>query len=346
MLLVALGGCKQLKEIAKEELGASVSLEIDDARLVKQLEARGAAASETPEFDKAMNITIDAIGADPAVAASGEKLLGRVGNDRNIAPAAEAIIASFSQSKELQQLMAKLQANNPGISAEQLGAKVEQRIDKVTNSAAFDSAFDKSFDDVLRKPALAQAFDRFGTKVANNAHMNKAIERALGEDVFSATMNKRLTELNGGERPDRAKATDLLLEHAFTEARLTKFYVDFIGLPATRKHLATATRKLLDSPAFTTHLAKALKTILDDPVFQQQALELMATMLEDNPSEADLMAALDPLFARPAIETALAGFVDAIIDDPTLGAIGDDALKEIANDAMARAAIKKLLVDW
>ena len=96
LLLVALGGCKQLKEIAKEELGASVSLEIDDARLVKQLEARGAAASETPEFDKAMNITIDAIGADPAVAASGEKLLGRVGNDRNIAPAAEAIIASVA----------------------------------------------------------------------------------------------------------------------------------------------------------------------------------------------------------------------------------------------------------
>jgi hypothetical protein len=331
---------------ALSSLGAPKVLEIDEPRLLTEVDARAAKAAGGTAVEAEMDATLEAVAKDPALAAAGEALLAKLGQAPEVAQVGGAIVAKLGESKEMIALMQKLAAENPGATPDELGAIVGKRVDAATSGPAFDKAFDDAFEVLLAKPAVSGAFDRFGTAVANNTHMTKALHDVVSTGLTDAEATKRLTVLNSGAFPDKSRATDLLLEHAFTEARFEAFFVELFRLDATRRHLAVALTKLMKSPTVLDRVAKAVGTIMTDPGFEKAAMAVMMTMLSDNPTTEGIAAGLTPILSSPATEAALVALIDGALADPGLQAIGDQAVAAIASDAEVVAALKKLLVDW
>jgi hypothetical protein len=345
MLSLPVFGCGKLEELSKAS-DPNAPIEFDMIRLTGEFEARASAAGTAPVVEKAATDCFETISADPLVAAAGERLLSALAESPKLATIGAAIVQSLGESPQLVQIVTKLMTDNPGMGPDAVGEAVGQRIEQVTSGPAFDRAFDQSFDKVLATPAVVQSLANLQTVVANNPYLMGIIRGAIKEDEHQVSWAKRLTELNGGKRPSSSEATELLLEHWFSAGRLERFYVDLFSLPATRAQLAITVVKLIDSPSFVAHLSDALELVAREPQVQQQVVDVLNTMLLDQPSEADLTAVLEPLLTTPGFALALAGFIDALVQDPTLAPIGVDALEALANDASVRALIDDLMTDW
>jgi hypothetical protein len=345
MLSLPVLGCGKLDELSKAS-DPNAPIEFDMTRLTGEFESRVSAAATAPAVEQAATACFETISADPLVAAAGERLLSALAESPKLATVGAAIVQALGESPPLQQIVTQLIADNPGMSPDAVGDAVGQRIEQVTSGPAFDRAFDQSFDKVLATPAVVKALANLQTAVANNPYLIGIIRGAIKDDEHLASWTKRLTELNGGKRPSSSEATNLLLEHWFTAGRLERFYVDLFSLPGTQAQFALAVVKLMDSPSFVAHLSDALESVAKDPQVQQQVVDVLNTMLLDQPSEADLMAVLEPLLTTPGFALALAGFVDALVQDPALAPTGVEALEAIANDESVRALITELMTDW
>ncbi|MBW2459024.1 MAG: hypothetical protein JRI68_31280, partial [Deltaproteobacteria bacterium] len=312
-------GCKQSSS-ETNPLGVAA---IDQARLEREIAKRAEKAAESKAVSEQLDTLITTIGEAPEVAKAGEALLEAIGSAPQLQDPFSKITTALGESPVVQEALKKLRSDNPTMSEEQLVAAFVQRVETNTDSPAFDKGFDTEFDKLMKEPEVDRVIEKFGAQVAESPHLEKAIEESIKGQLTDRELTKRLTKLNGGKEPDAQRATDLLLEHVFTEKRFEKFYVEVFGLPAARKHIQQAAAELLAAPSVKTHMITAVSTLFADPTFRQDALSGVILLMGESLTEAEVATAVGKLTAHPVTKKALVTLVDGLLNDPALKRVGD-----------------------
>ena len=332
--------------LAGAALGCRPHVEIDAARLTAAIAQKADRVLARPDVDRAMNQLVAAISDDAEVGASGQRIFAKLGEDPELAAGADAIINGLSEHPATKKLLRKLAAENPRARADELPALFEARFNAVASSPAFDQAFDKAFARVIDRPDVAAAVHRLERAATANPDVSRVFETAARSGATDAAVSRRLIALNGGARPDPARAADLFAEHAFSDDRIAQFYTTVFVLPAVTSKIAGACHRLLDAPAFQAHLARALRRMVADKGFQQAAIAALVGVLENPKSEDGLERALEQLLGRPVVGGELAKLVGAVIDDPALAPIGNDAIGGVVGAPAFRDSVTTLLGGW
>lgn len=325
---------------------ADPPITFDQARLVAESDRRFEAALSKPESEQAMTALFERIGEDAQVAAAGERLLAAVVAEPRLGAAVEMLSGRVGEMPAMDRLAADLMASHPGLAPEQLGELAGVKVGE-----AITPALDQAMDAMLERPDLARLFEDFGRRFARNRHVVAAIGAAMTKPGRTERWSKRLRALAGGKSPDRQRATDLILEHAFTVERCARFFISVLSTPELTARLTEATRAMLAAPSFRRHVSRLLETVVTDPVFQREALAVMEALLEhavDGGKEdrTAVDARLQALLMRPEVTRALAEFVAAVLTDPELAAIGDEAVAAVMKDPGFQASLDLLLDDW
>ena len=332
--------------LAAATVGCKTRVDIDGERLKTELERRADVVLQRPEVDKAFDGLADAVTGEPAVAKGGEELLGQLGSDPSLQPGFQAIIQAVGEHPTVAKVMARLTRENPRAGPDKLSELFEKKFNDVIDSPAFDQAFDKAFATVLERPDVNDAIQLYERAAASNPELNRAIDDIVKARMNDAAWNRRIIALNGGKRPDRQLATQLLLDKAFSDDRMAKFYVDVVSLPVIRKKTADACGRLLQAPAFQRHLKHTLRKLVGDAGFQQGAVAAMAGLM-DAPRDAEALATpIRALLERPIVGKELASLLKAVNKDPVLAPIGNETIAGIVADPGFTATLTKLIDAW
>ena len=332
--------------LAAAAVGCKTRVEIDGERLKTELERRADAVLQRPEVDKAFDGLAEAVTDEPSVAKSGEDLLAQLGADPGLQPGFQAIIQAVGEHPTVAKVMARITRENPRAGPDKLSELFEKRFSDVIDSPAFDKAFDKAFAAVLERPDVNEAIQLYEKAAASNPELNRAVDDIVKARLNDPAWSRRIVALNGGKRPDRQLATQLLLDKAFSDDRLAKFYVDVVSLPVIRKKTAVACGRLLKAPAFQSHIKHAMRALVADAGFQQGAVAAMAGLLDAPRDVEALETPIRALLERPIIGKELASLLKAVNKDPVLAPIGNEAIAAIVADAGFIATLTKLIDSW
>jgi hypothetical protein len=316
-------------------------VEIDSARATAELDKRWDSALETPAVEQSIEKLWDGIAADPAVGKNGEKIMAALGEDPLLQGAMAKFMEQLGQEPSMRKMVQQIIKEHPRATEDQIGDLIEKRISQVTEGPAFDKAFDKAFDALMKRPEVAKMLNTLGEKVADNPHVDKAINAGLDKIGGDEAWGARVTAWNGGKVPDKQRATDLVLEKLFPVDRLSRFYVKVYGLPSVKKELAAGTAELLGAPAFQKLTAQLVRTLADDALFRKRATETMLVLFE--PSDAALERATRQLLEAPVVPKAISTWGKGLMADASLALIGDKTLRAMVAAPDLQACISELL---
>jgi hypothetical protein len=324
VVLVALAGCE--KKSDKVELDFKAL----DIRLGQKIEK----IVEHPAIDSGMDAFVDSLGASPKLLAAGEKLLGQLGADPKLSAQLESLINDIGASPRMQQLALSIATAHPGEPIEDL---VGTKIEKTWAEPALTKPLEADFQDLIGKVKLDHDVELLGEK------LEARIQKVLEDPARVAKWSKRLTELNGGSTPDRAKATDLYAENAWSDAHVEQFATALLKDPTLRDECAAIVAELLALKPIAQELTNASVQLASDPKLRQAAMDLMLELLETQPkfqriTELQRQVVLDPkmvalvqrlahmLFTDPDVARVVGAHIDRMTSNPKLQALFDDFL--------------------
>src|SRR5688572_32879956 len=185
--------------LAVAAVGCKTRVDIDGERLKAELERRADVVLQRPEVDKAFDGLADAVTGEPAVAKSGEDLLGQLGSDPGLQPGFQAIIQAVGEHPTVAKVIARITRDNPRAGPDKISELFEKKFNGVIDSPAFDKAFDAAFAAVLERPDVNDAIQLYEKAAASNPELNRAIDDIVKARMNDAAWNHRIIALNGGK---------------------------------------------------------------------------------------------------------------------------------------------------
>jgi hypothetical protein len=353
VMLAGLWGCASrptvvetpLSPTAASDAGPPKRNNLDERALEVILDRRVNEVMAGPAVDRAFEQLFEGLASDQALSAEGERLMTELSEAPEISARAERIQAAIAELPQMTDLAVRLMNENPDADPDQIGALAGAYVEKLVDSPAFDQALDRVLDDFLKQPVLTAAFDTFGVAISNNPHVVRSLSRAL-RSVDEATLQRRLTELNGGVQPDAARSGQLLEANAFTPQRIERLMLDWIELPATREALRDAVREALREPALRRHMLRLFAELLSDAAFERGLVSSFALLLDQRSSVDVLVREFTRVLNTPQTTAACAKFLAAVMSDPALQAIGDRALGRLTASPAFLASIQRFATGW
>jgi hypothetical protein len=353
VMLAGLWGCASQPAAVERPLGPSVARDagppkrnnLDEQALEVILDRRVDEVMARPAIDRAFEQMVEKLFDDAALSAEGERLMTELSDAPEIAAPAERIQSAIGELPQMTALAVRLMNENPDANPDQIGALAGAYLGQQFDSPAFDQALDRVFEDFLRQPALAAAFDAFGAATSNNRHVVRSLSRAL-RSIDEESLQRRLTELNGGTQPDAARSRQLLEANAFTAERIERLMLDWIELPATRDALRDSTREALREPALRRHMLRLFAELLSDAAFERGLVSSFALFLDPSPSVDVLVGEFSRVVKTPQATATCAKFLTAVMNDPALQVIGDRTLQSLTASPAFAASIQGFATGW
>lgn len=318
---------------------------VEAPKLEALFEQRVDEASARPAIDQAIEELLTSLMSDHTLAAQGAALFEALGNDPQLAARGKAIQESWGEGPEMEALVMRLIAEHPGASAEQIGELAGQHIERQTESQTFDQAFDFAVDRLFERPQLTAAFDSFGEAVANNRLFERGITSALNGIDYRPVV-ERLTAFNGGSEPDSDRATQILIDHAFTTDRVEALLLDWLRLPETRSELGRLAGDVLQAPSFRKRLVAVSTQLLSDAEIQRRLRNCFVLLLDAQPDPAKMKARFRDALDTPRMDTLWASFMAELMQDPALQAMGSRFLERVTKSQGFSASIQRFMTDW
>jgi hypothetical protein len=325
--------------------GAPKHNTLDEHALEAVLDKRVDEVMARPAIDRAFEQMLESVADDKALGEQAEGLMSELGDAPEIASRAAAIEEAIGEAPQMTALAVRLMAENPNASPEQIGALAGDYISRQLDSPLFDRALERAIDHFLEQAALKAAFDEFGDVTSNNPHVVRSLSQAL-RSVDEDKLEKRLTELNGGSKPDHARTIELLETHAFTVDRIERLMLDWIGLSETREEVRRLAGELLQAPAFRGHVLRLFSQLLSDSAFQHGLETSFVLLLEPNPDSDVLVREFGRVLETRSTTAACSNFVTALTRDPALQAIGDRTLARLTTSPAFIASFQRFATGW
>ena len=339
LIVLALAGLAACEKASTQ----SVVIGDLDRATMGEFEARMQRVMARPDVDKACDELLDAVAADPALAALGGELGDQLIADPVIAGAAEKLTASMGNSPTLMAWVQRYMIAHPDATPDAVGtavgAEFEQRFER-TYAKAVEDSIGRLVDDLDAGPGGAALAGRLEKR------FNKAVTVYVEAPARRAAWGKRLVELNGGTHPDPTKAARLFVDNALTEDRLARFMVTLTGDPEVRRLVVAFLRRSLKEQTTKDQLHAAARTVAGDPAIQQAAIAAFELLLAETEDPAEARVRVDALFDSPAFRGAFAKLVHDLIADPTVQKIIDDTITDAARLDGVRKALDELIDGW
>ncbi|HUQ04908.1 MAG TPA: hypothetical protein VM261_20540 [Kofleriaceae bacterium] len=330
---------------ACEKLGKkndTVEIAVNPAAL-RRLEERVEKVMAEPEIQKAMDEMFSAVAADPALGKLAGDLADQLMADPVIATSVQELIGQLGESPALIAYMMNYMQTHPGATADQAGE-------------AFGAEVERKFDVLLMKPVeeeVGHLIERAegGAGLASlQQHLSGQFGRVI-DAYFEAPdrkqrWSKRLTELNGGTKPDPNKAADLYIDTAWSEERMRKFLLRALANPEVRHAVVGALRHVLGDPALRAHLVRATRTLAGDAGLRTAAIDMFMLVLAPDPTPAMAQQKVRALFAAPSVLVAVNDLGQNLLGEKALHEILDGALRETAKEPSVRDALDELCDGW
>jgi hypothetical protein len=318
---------------------APLLVDLERGPIADRVRQRVAQALARPDVDQSFDRLIERIAAGPGVAESGERLLGELAADPVIAEAFGALLEDVGEHPAMLVLVTDLAAKHPGLSADQISEKV---------GAHLELAMGPLVEGLIEGPELAAVIDQLDTRVSQSPHLRLALGTAISAPHRIARWKQRTQELNGGVEPSDARSVELMLDHMLTVDRLGRFYLDLTADPTVTRRVTELFRAALDAPAFRAEAVRAVRALVADRSFRANLLGLFGVLLEPAaPAKvAERTARARVLLERAGVARAVAGFVQAVVDEPALAALGDRALADLMADASVTALFDAMFDRW
>jgi hypothetical protein len=321
-------------------------LSLDVERVRNEAQARIERVFERPEVAQALEKMFEGALEHPAVAREGDQLLEALGEDHRLEEQGSRFMDELIEEPGVKRWMLRLARKNPRARDEQIAALVGEGLGRVVDGPEFDAALEKALDAALQRPGVTAAFQRLERQMKRTERVREFGRAAAGRYFDERVVGRRLEALNGGRWPDRARATELILERVVSEERLAQYYVRVAGLSAVSRALSQACEQLLRAPSFRRHVGDLVVNLLEDNRFRKAAISVVAVQLSPKPKSGALDAALHRLLVSNEVEVALANLVDQTLKDPALAPIGDGLIAAILADRQVEQTLASLLGAW
>jgi len=291
----------------------------------------------TAGLDKAMDAFVEGVIAEPSLAEGGSKLFEALGSDPKLSAELEKVMNGLVQSPRVQQLIATMMAAHPG---EDIGKLAGDKVGQTWELPAISKGFEDAFQELLGK------VDVKGELGTVSRGIEARITGIFSDGTRTAKWTKRITELNGGTRPSPDQATQLYLDHAWSEARMQKFLTTILSNKTLQLETARFLADLLALSPVDAELRHSVGEIAADPQLQQAASELMIQLLDEHPDIATVTSAQRQLLTSPLTVKAAQRLAHIVLADPKVAELAGMHLGKIAADPVLRAAFDDLIDHW
>jgi hypothetical protein len=110
-----------------------------------------------------------------------------------------------------------------------------------------------------------------------------------------------------------------------------------------KREIERAIGRVLEAPSFRQATTAAVATILDDAQVERGVIDFMSLAMTSAPTKEALESSLGAMLDAPVVTTTLSKWLNEILADPTLGAIGDDLMKALVAAPELRATFASLV---
>jgi hypothetical protein len=285
-------------------------------------------------FDELLNV----VTSDPTVRDRGTALLGTLAADPAISQAISQLMTQLARSPEIKRIVTELMASHPGIKAGQADALIGKRFETTWASPPIHEAW-------------LHAWHRLRTKL-DLGPIPAVLEREIAAR-FEAYMNansdrwgERILELNGGQMPSAPRATELYLDHAWSEVHIRELLRSVLANPRVQHELLVTTQRLIQLAAVGRELETAARIFVSDVAVQQAAVALMRLLLQEAPPAATVELELDRLLQQPPVAKAINQMLAGVLAVPEVPKLLVDAFDHLVADPQLAAEVRTLFDGW
>lgn len=258
---------------------------------------------------------LDRLFEAPEVAAAGERLFARLRDDPSLGPLYERTLAELMGQPALIEAFARMAAAAPGRSVDELTAEAVTRLSAGMDGPAFDAALDASLDRLFDRPEPDAAFGRMADVL---------LERSALVERFTALLMQWQPELEAAVGvPMTDERFEARLEQHLSDAARQEALSRLLGSrladdPGVRQSLAA----LVDDDAFASACATLVRGLLESPGFHASAIAVLTGLIDEVDAQ-ELGRRVDRVLVTPALEHAVAAWVDGVIAAPSFTALSE-----------------------
>jgi hypothetical protein len=310
-------------------------LEFERQGFEQKMAARLEEAMARPAVDKAFAAFVEDLTGEPALLVAGTSLFEALAADPKVGTAVGEIMESLQTLPAMQQAVTELMARDPSMSSDQVGEMIGDQVSSALDSQQANAVFEELGKAVMESRELAPL------KRALGARIERAITRE-DEERWS----KRIIELNGGSRPDPARATELYLEHAWSAERIEKMFVMLLQNGTARREIAKLLAAALVEEQVVAQLRGSTAVLVQDPAFRARAMELVSASLASPRDDKAVAAALRGVVLSTQTLDGLNKAIGSMTRSSEIARRADAMLAAIRADPEVRAAVDGLLNRW
>jgi hypothetical protein len=316
-----------------------VVLRFDD-HLKDEIGERTTRAISSPQASAAFDAFMDAVAADPRVTQQGSRLADQLMSDTALAGALETIMIRMAESPQVMAALELLAQQNPDASEDEIGElfgqQFEVRWDSPTVSAAWITAWDGFVAKLGNSSELAALYRMITNAVISN-DLDASIDRRI---------NARLVEINGGKRPDSARAAALYLEHAWSEARISDAATKILANPTVRTATAKLVADLLAIDAVNAVLRKQSTTLATDPEVQSRVVRVLQALYAKDLDIKEVRVSLSELMTHAAVAAAVRDVLQVLAKSDRARALGGAWYEAVRKDTALVRDLRAFMTDW
>lgn len=322
------------------ERSSTEVVELDGLRLQREVEQRVMAALERPAVDAAFDGFFTAIASDPALAARGEELAGKLMVEPRLAGSVELLLGRVQVSPEVERAVERLMAQHPDASPEEIGELAGQEFERAWDRPAVQAAWSGAWETFMDK------LDARASRSMLERALTQRIAQLIDEREAMKKFSVRLVKLNGGTRPDRTRATDLYLEHAWNPQRIDAMVIRLLEEPAFRRATAAALADVLAIEPVAEAARDAAVTALEDKGVQDAVVKALLLFYRDEITTEQAREALVGVIAHPTVLDAAGSLLGTVTRHPQLAAIGARWFDDVRNAPAIVAAFRAFWNEW
>jgi hypothetical protein len=319
--------------------GSSVPLQFDQS-LETTVAERTNRAMSSQQMSASIDAFFDSVVADPRVAQAGERLANDLMADPALAGAIETLMTRLGESPQVMAALQELMAQHPDASPEEIGdlfgKQFETRWDTPAVSAAWFAAWDAYVEKLGQGGTLDMLYkevvDRFVARI-DDAELNQRI-------------TKRIIALNGGERPDKARATKIYVDHAWNEDRIARIANTIVTNPTVRTATATYVTELLRIDAFSVALKKHASALVTNPDIQARVLRAMHAVLGKDVDIAEVRTSLTELLTHKDVVASTRELLALLVTNDKARALAAAWYETVRKDAALVRELRAFMTDW